>query len=178
MVRCFIGAMIPRELKGSIELVNEELKKLPIKCKFVERKNLHICLSFLGEIEENKLKNISEELESICNGSPPFEVIIDGIKMIPSEKYIRVLALDVIDRTGSLKRLIKDLQKRIGGSAKPPHLTLCRVKNISNKQSTIQKIRSIKIEDLILTISKIQIIKSELKKSGPIYTTVFEAILK
>ena len=52
MVRCFIGVLIPEEIKESIELIKESLIKLPMQCKFVERENLHICFSFLGEVEE------------------------------------------------------------------------------------------------------------------------------
>ena len=178
MARCFIGVMIPEELKGNIESVKDELKKLAMRYKFVEKENLHICLSFLGEVEEGKIKSISKELESICKNYQNFEVVIDGIKMIPSESYIRVLALDVVDRSGSLDETRRDIQEKIGGNSKPPHLTICRVKNIESKSSTIQKIKSIKTEEFPFTVASIQIIKSELRKTGPIYTSIFEAQLK
>lgn len=176
MARCFIGVMIPEKLKENAESVREELKKLPLRCKFVESENLHICLSFLGEVEE--VKSISGELGSICKNYQKFEVAIGGIKMIPSESHVRVLVLDVIDKTGNLEGIRKEIEKRIGGSSKPPHLTLCRVKNIEDKTSTIQRIKSIKTEEVSFTVSAIQIIKSELRKTGPIYTPIFEARLK
>lgn len=178
MVRCFIGIIIPEELNKSIDSVKDEIGKLPIRCKFVERENLHVCLSFLGEIEEGNIKNISDKLESVCKNYHNFEVVIDGIKMIPSESYIRVLALDVIDRDGNLNKIAKDIQKSIGGDIKPPHVTLCRVKSIDDKGSTVQKVKSIKTEELPFSVSSVQIIKSELRKSGPTYTSIFEAKLK
>jgi len=178
MVRCFIGVMIPEELKGCIENIKDTLRKLPMNCKFVERENLHICFSFLGELEEVELENISKELELICNGFSRLKVVVDGIKMIPTEKYIRVLALDVIDKNNNLKKLMKEIEEKIGGSVKPSHLTLCRVKTISDKESTIEKIKSIKVGETVFTISTIQIIKSKLRKTGPIYTSIFEAILR
>ena len=176
MARCFIGVLLTEEVKKSIESVKNELKKLPIKCKFIERENLHICLSFLGEVSE--VKEISEQLEVICSNYNKFDVLVDGIKLIPSESYIRVLALDVIDKSGSLKQIIEGIQKRIGGKFHPPHVTLCRVKNIEDKTATVQKIKSVKTEDLTFNVSSIHIIKSELRKTGPVYTSIYDVRLK
>ena len=176
MARCFIGVMLPEGLKGSIATVKEELKRLPLKCKFVERENLHICLSFLGEVED--VKNVSEGLGLVCKDCQKFEVSIDGIKIIPNDSYIRVLALDVIDKTGNLEGIRKEVGKRIGGKSNPSHLTLCRVKTIDEKVKTVERIKSIKTDELSFTVSAVQIIKSELRKTGPIYTPISEVQLK
>jgi 2'-5' RNA ligase len=170
--------MVPEEVKETAEFVKSELKKLPLNCRFVEKANLHICLSFLGEVEENEIKKISKDIESICSSFSNFEVVVSGIKMIPNEKYIRVFALGIIDRDGTLIKIMNDIQKTTGGKVHPPHLTLCRVKTISDKEPTVQKIKSIKIKELKFTVSNIQIIKSELRKTGPIYTPIFEVALK
>ena len=58
MVRCFIGIIIPEDRKNYIERIKKELVSMPIKCKFVESDNLHICISFLGEVEEKRIETI------------------------------------------------------------------------------------------------------------------------
>jgi len=178
MVRCFIGILIPEELKEYVESIKRELPDLPMNCKFVERENLHICLSFLGETDNSKIKSISENLDSVCTEFSSFDVVIDGMKMIPNENYIRVLALDVIDRASNIEKITGEVLKRIGGDSHPPHLTLCRVKNIRDKQSAVQKIKSIKTENIPLLVSSIQLIKSELKKTGPVYSSIYDAKLR
>lgn len=177
MVRCFIGILLPEHLVERVEAIKKELKELPMRCKFVERENLHICLSFLGEIGEKKIKEISEKIDQVCSSFSNFKIIIDGIRAIPSESYIRVLALDIIDKSNNLERLSKDVQKVIGGDAKPSHLTLCRVKNVDNKAIVVQRIKNMKINEIDVVISSVQLIKSELKRTGPIYTSIHEARL-
>ena len=178
MVRCFIGIMIPEELKNYLENVKKELSLVPIACKFVENENFHICLSFLGEVDDNKIKSIAESLDSVCAKFSSFKVTIGGVKIIPNEKYLRVLALEVVDDTTTIEKIMADIKKNIGGDSHPPHLTLCRVKNIRDKQSTIEKIKSLETESISFLVSSIQLIKSELKKTGPVYSSAHNSRLQ
>jgi len=102
---------------------------------------------------------------------------VNGIKTIPSERYVRVLVLDILDKTKNLERLIEVVKQKIGGDAKPPHLTLCRVKNIDDKENTVKKIKGLPTKKITLPISSLQIIKSELRRTGPIYTIIHQANL-
>lgn len=175
MTRCFVGLLVPSWLREKIKVIKKELGRLSLKCKFVEDENLHICLSFLGELDEEYIKNVSNKIDKISKKIESFEVKINGIKMIPNEKYIRVLALDILDKTGSLKNLNETVQKEIGGNSKPPHLTVCRVKTIENKGEVVEKIKEMNKNIGILEIDRLQLIKSELRKTGPIYTIIHEA---
>jgi len=176
MVRCFVGMLIQEGVRDRVEKIKEDLRKLPMKCKFVERNNLHLCFCFLGEVKEEKVESISETLDVISKDFSAFEVEVNDIKTIPSERYARVLALDVLDKRKNLEKLIKIVKERVGGDAKPPHLTLCRVKNIEDKEKTIEKIKEVKV-NFGLQISSIQLIKSELRRTGPIYTIIHQANL-
>jgi 2'-5' RNA ligase len=175
MVRCFVGLFIPTEIKEKIIKIQNQIQKLPITLKLVEAENLHICLSFLGEVKEEKIKNICEKLDSICKRYNKFEVEISGIKLIPSENYVRVLALDV--KNNMLESIRKDVEKEIGGDSKPLHLTLCRIKKIEDKKETIKKIKKIESEVGKFEVEKISLIKSILQKSGPIYTSLYDSFL-
>ncbi|MEM5882777.1 MAG: RNA 2',3'-cyclic phosphodiesterase [Candidatus Aenigmatarchaeota archaeon] len=176
MVRCFVGILLPEEIKESIMKTIEKIKNLPLRCKFVERDNLHICLSFLGEIKESEIKNVSKDLERITLGFKPFDVLIKGIKLIPSKKFLRVVALDVVDETGRIESLRKEIVRIIGGDSKPPHITLCRVKNVEKKEFTLQNLKKLgSLEIGRFKIEKIQLIKSELRREGPIYSVVYES---
>lgn len=176
MVRCFIGYLLPEDKKEYIEEIKEEIKNLPMKCKFVERENLHISFSFLGEVEEKEIEKVAKELESICKKFLSFDVAIERIKLIPNEKYIRVLALDITPDP-KLEKIIKEIKERIGGDVKPPHLTLCRVKSIEDKTYLKQEIKNMKIKKIFLKIDKIQLIKSKLDRNGPKYSVIFESTL-
>jgi 2'-5' RNA ligase len=163
---------VPDDVKLQIAEIQNKLKLLPIICKMVEPENLHICLSFLGEVDDKSIEKISEELETICKSCSKFRVKIGEIKFIPSEKYVRVIVLEASDESGSLKLISSDIRKSIGGDAKPPHITICRVKDISDKAETAQKIKNLDMYVDGFDVGGIDIIKSELSRNGPTYTSI------
>lgn len=172
MVRCFIGVMVPEYLKDDIVKIQQSIKSLPIDCKIVERGNLHICLSFLGEVDDERLGGLNENLDKLCSKHSHMDVQISGIKFIPNEKYVRVIVMDCFSQ--ELRSMGENIQKEIGGDAKPPHITLCRVKNIGDKHQTIKKIKELESDVGRFRISSIQIIKSQLQESGPVYSVLHE----
>jgi 2'-5' RNA ligase len=178
MVRCFVGILIPEELKNSVVSLQKRLETLPMGCKFVERENLHLSVSFLGEVEEAKLEEITKKLDAVCARFKKFTAVVSDLKVIPSESYIRVLALSVYDDADSLVEIGNAIRKEVGGDVKPPHLTLCRVKSIENKKNIIVELENYKNFEIgKFTVSKINLIKSDLERSGPVYTTIHESFL-
>jgi len=178
MIRCFIGISIPNEISSKIIKLQNELKNLDMKCKFVEEQNLHISLSFLGEIDEKYVKEVPVLLDDVCSKFKKFEICIGRIKPIPNEKYIRVLALEVLDKENMLKNIGNEIVKKIGGDAKPPHLTICRVKKVENKERFVSDLQKHKEMNFgCFFVEKIQLIKSILKESGPIYEDIHKSLL-
>jgi 2'-5' RNA ligase len=169
--------MIPEDVKENIEPIKNELAQLPMNCKFVEKENLHICLSFLGEVDESRINDISTKLDEISKDFHEFEIDVYGIKTIPNERYIRVLAFDVTSENNSLNILQERLVKNIGGNAKPPHLTICRVRNVKDKKKVLKSLEIYKSKYISkFNVSSIQLIESRLRKTGPIYSVLHESV--
>ena len=171
MVRCFIAILVPERVKDEMVSLQKKIANLPLKCKFVERENLHISLSFLGELEEVKIKDVNEKLRTICQKIPKFKIITDNVKMIPNEHFIRVLAVD-IHKNEILEKLQSEIKKQIGGATSPPHLTLCRVKKIMDRTSVINQLKGYLIKENIFDVEFIYLMKSVLKRTGPIYSVI------
>lgn len=176
MVRAFIGVVVPEGIKRHVRGIQEQLESLPIKAKFVEPENLHISLSFLGEITDEKVEAIKLTLDGISKSYEKFELILSDILLIPNEKFVRVIALDV--RSDILESLRKEIVKRVGGESYPAHLTLARVNNIVGKQKFVEGVDSIVCGELPLTIDSICLIKSVLQKPGPAYIILNKSYLK
>jgi len=170
-MRCFVGVFVPEAAKSGLLALQEQLRKLPVDCKYVESENLHVCLSFLGEIDEAAVTKAEAVLEAVCGGSK-FGLSAGCIKLIPSESYVRVIVLDVHDASGSLGRIAEGVKRRVGGDAKPPHITLCRVRDIRDKPATVEKIKKIAFEKIEFDVDEISLIKSELGAGGPKYSVV------
>jgi len=173
MARLFACVWIPEELKRSIIKFQEKLSSLPMDAKFVEKENLHLTITFLGEVDDiSKVKNSLVNIK----GFGQFNATLSGLKIIPSESYIRIIGIDV---KGKFPLLIKTVGGLIGGDYhENTKLTLCRVKSISDKAQVINFLKANKdayFGDFI--VKKVSLVKSELTPKGPIYTTLFEVDL-
>jgi len=177
-MRAFVGFLVPEKIKNDVVNLQSALEKLPMTCKMVESDNIHVCLSFLGDVEESEVKEIQSSLSKICNIRPRFEVGIGNIRLIPNEKYIRVIVLEVLDTSGALKSISSEIKEKIGGRMSPAHITLCRVRSVSNKKEVVSSVKDIQIKDnLKFDVNSIELIKSVINRTGPVYTIVHEAKL-
>ncbi len=164
MVRCFI-AVYPIEIE-SVYKIQEELKPL-IEGKEVERENMHVTLSFLGEISEMEIASIKEKLKELSKQYQKREATLTKIKLIPNERFVRVVAIDV----AGLEDLSKDIKEKINGDVKPPHLTLARVKKVKDKKALIEFSRKFFLNQKIV-VNDIKLMKSTLTRNGPIYEVI------
>ncbi|MBI2542917.1 MAG: RNA 2',3'-cyclic phosphodiesterase [Candidatus Aenigmarchaeota archaeon] len=175
MVRCFIGLDPPKSIKTNVISYQSKLRELPIMCKMVEPENLHISLSFLGDVHDEDIEVMSGKMDEIVEGYSRFTANMSVIELIPNKDFIRVISLGV--ESSELEKLRQDIVKMIGGESHPAHLTLCRVKEIDNKNETIQKILDLKTKNEEFEVESIVLFKSVLQKGGPVYTKLHESFL-
>ena len=65
-MRIFIAIELPEDIKSKIFHASETLtNKNFFRGKFVEKKDLHLTLKFLGEIDEEKIEKIISRLKKI-----------------------------------------------------------------------------------------------------------------
>jgi 2'-5' RNA ligase len=177
-MRLFIGFFVPKNIRNYVASIQSAIRKLPMTCKLVEPQNVHVSLSFLGEVKDSGIENLQQALSEICRTQKKLPIRIGGVKLIPNTNFIRVVVLDVLDPSGALKAVCSGIKEKIGGSMKPPHLTLCRVKNISGKEEIVDGVKNIELSEKIgFVVESISLIKSELGPSGPKYKIIHEAKL-
>jgi 2'-5' RNA ligase len=176
MVRCFVGFMLPEDVRLAAAGVQRRLSGFEIECKAVETENMHICLSFLGEVEDSKIEELKAAMDSIAKEHRQFYTKIGGVKFIPTENYIRVIALETADESGELEKLRNDVVNGMGGDSKPPHLTLCRVRHVEDKKKLVDGFAGFSIGSTFL-VDGIELIKSELSRNGPVYTVLHRSRL-
>jgi 2'-5' RNA ligase len=169
MPRIFVAVDLPFQLKKSLVKVQERLRKLPLKAKWVEEPNLHITLIFLGEKNMDEIRRIKKILRKFCQKFESEIVRIEKIKLIPNENWIRVIAFEVF--ANELKRLQKELVERIDGDAKDLHLTLGRVKNVFDKNEVIRQTKLINFK-AEFKVEEITLFESKLSPKGPNYIVI------
>lgn len=171
MVRLFIGIFVPEDVKKPILDLQDSLTKMPMGVKPVERENLHISLTFLGETPEENVGLISKRLDDICKKYRKFTVKVGGVLLIPNESYIRVIALDAHSGGDVLENLRKDVVKSVGGDSYPAHLTIARVREVSNKNFVRENLKGVNLEKYF-EVDSVYLIKSVVTRKGPVYESV------
>ncbi|XRO77528.1 RNA 2',3'-cyclic phosphodiesterase [Methanocaldococcus sp. 10A] len=172
-MRLFLAIDIPENLKNKIKEFQEHFKMKGIK--LVEKENLHITVKFLGEVDEEKLKEILDLDLSI----EPIKIKLKHIGTFPNSNYIKVIWIKVENE--NLIEIFKNIDKKLSnlGFKKEkeyvPHLTIGRVKFIDNKKKLKDRIEKYKDIDFGEFEAKhIKLYKSTLTPNGPIYEVLKE----
>ena len=180
-LRCFIAIEIPEAIRGAIVSSIDSLKKAGADVKWVSPENIHITLQFLGETEEARIPLIKETLDKILLTYSPFYIKIAGVGCFPDSRRPRVIwvgaeeAQPVINLHGDIARGMADLGYREEERNFTPHLTIGRVKsnrNVRGLTGKIVEIREVRFSGF--EVRNITLMKSELRPSGPIYSSLAE----
>src|SRR3989344_5642583 len=167
-MRCFFAVSLNDELKNYLyDLMNQlkkELKKYNLKIRFIPKKNLHITLLFLGEIDETKLEKIKEEVRKIKFNS--FKFRLNTVGFFPNEDSVRVIWVGVKPEKDAIT-LQKKIDESILGISKydarfKVHITLARVSPSKQSNKLIPSLNKIEIKKLEQKIDSFELYKSEL----------------
>ncbi|MFB0526159.1 MAG: RNA 2',3'-cyclic phosphodiesterase, partial [bacterium] len=88
-MRTFIAVGISSEVREKIAQIQAELRKGEPDVKWVEPKNVHITLKFLGEVSEEKLSGVIEKTRLAASGISHFRVHLSGLGSFPHLKSPR-----------------------------------------------------------------------------------------
>ncbi len=159
-----------------------EMEKTGASLKLVEPENIHITLKFLGEIGEDMVPEIEGVMREAAEGVEPFTVTFEGMGAFPGMNYVRVVWVGVKDG-GEMAKISERINKSLAphGFKKEsfkPHITLARVKSARGKENLVSLIeRNAGRNFGEMGVESIRLKKSELRKEGPVYTTVKEVRL-
>lgn len=183
-LRCFISIEIPETIKKDIGELVEILRKRDFDIRWVENKNIHLTLKFLGKTPEKLLSSIHESLQNVAISYDPIYIRICKTGAFPNRKYPRVIWVGIED-SDTLKKLQRDIEDSITllGFQKEertfhPHLTIARVKSQKGIEALMSELDNYKEKDFgIFEAKSIKLMRSELKPTGAQYHCIFEISL-
>jgi 2'-5' RNA ligase len=141
MIRSFIAIDISQEIQINIHNLIAKLKK-ETQCPigWVNARNVHITLKFLGDIYQEDVQGIRRAINDISKTKKAFQILIGGLGVFPNLKRPRVIWIGCqFDDSGmDLQRSIEMALQNEGYETEKrkfhPHLTIGRVRNnASNK---------------------------------------------
>lgn len=185
-VRTFIAIKLTPEIISNISGVQEELKKSVIEVKWVKPENIHLTLKFLGHITPEELEKVKLATRETLKPFAPFEVSVSGLGAFPKIEYPRVIWVGIDKGKKELTKIASRIEENLAkiGFAKEkrgfsPHLTLGRIKSLKGRERLIETFTKLKAANLgNMRVTKIFIMKSELRPLGPVYTSLEEIDLK
>ncbi len=188
-IRSFIAIELPGEVKSSLAGIQSRLKSgSRAPAKWVDPAIMHLTLKFLGYVKGDDVGSIIKALEEACRGVSPFHLEMSGLGVFPNPRSVRVVWAGL---TGDIEKLGL-LQKRIDAALAPlgfkaeerpftPHLTLARVREDARpeeRQKLGELVDGTVAPDLSFHVDAVHLMKSQLMRTGPVYTRLASVVLK
>ncbi len=185
-IRSFVAINLSGEAKELIYSIEKQLKNLlhHSKIGWVKKENFHITLRFLGNIKEEDIEVLGDELKDLANSYQKFSLNICNFGVFPGLKKPRIIWVGG-EYIHSLRKFYADFNKRFERIGFPedkpflPHITLGRIKYMS--KGDIERLKNF-LNDAKISykerINKIDLVKSDLTPKGPVYTVIKSFYLK
>jgi len=190
-IRAFIAIELPDSLKDGLTKLQERLQEQapPRAVRWVRPEGIHLTLKFLGPTPVDQIESLTEALISACAPFSPFTCTIGGLGCFPNPRRPRVIWVGVEEPTGVLQqmqRAIEDACADLGFKRERrgfhPHLTLGRLRDrtpSADLHTIGGLIQKMEIAPLgTLAVRGVSLIRSELRPTGAVYTTLREIDLE
>ena len=176
-LRAFIAVELPGPVKDALgEVIRELAGRVPRGAvRWVRPEQMHLTLRFLGDTAIDQLPAIHSVMDDIVRGNPPFALRLATVGCFPNPRRPRVIWIGLAGDDARLHTLKAALDERLAPLGWPPegkpfraHLTLGRVKD----EREVQGVEwAADVPSLDMPVTAIHLIESQLRPSGPIYTT-------
>jgi len=182
-MRTFIAIPFNQELIQKMTETRKELKSgIKRGVTWADPSKTHLTLKFLGEIEVNQVVEINKVLAAVCRESSSFEIFCNGIGCFPNFQQPRVIWIGIKQepKLYALQSLIENACYSAGLPKEDknfsPHFTLGRIREnlASSDLEYIQGVANKEQEraPVGLTVEQIILYKSQLFKTGPVYSQI------
>ncbi len=185
-IRTFIAIKIPDDIQRKLSGIQDKLKQSGAHVSWVKPDNIHLTLKFLGNMEEQRIPDITACIEKSAASVKPFQLQVGYAGAFPNVRFPRVIWVGVTDdETNSLKTLQSGLSSCLGtlgfqeeNERFQPHLTLGRVRSQKSRSSLLRAIESmVNIWVGQISVDIVYLVRSELRPTGAKYTDLARVIL-
>jgi 2'-5' RNA ligase len=178
MKRIFIGSFIDSKgLKKHYTEIKKDFSGV-LTGSWVKPENFHITYKFLGNVEDNKIEDIKNNLSECINKEIETQIVVKGLGVFPNLDQPKVLYFKVEENPvlAGINKYVENQMANLGFKREIkrflPHITIVRIKEVK-QQSFLEKIK--KYEDKVFFKQKIitvDIIESMLNPKGAVYKKV------
>ena len=170
---------LPGDIKKELFAYSEKWAELP--AKWTEKDNLHITLEFLGSLTDEEVGEVCVAVKGVAERHKSFSLNINQILYGPPKKMPPRMVWAEGDKSKELTKLRDDLENALTEKVRfvpenrtfAPHITLARISSWEFRAIEPEEVPEINESiDLMFTVESIEVMESELKKGGPVYTVL------
>ncbi len=183
-IRSFVALPSSQALRSALQKVQSELKEEQADVKWDSPDKFHITLKFLGGVSPQALSALSDSLMQAITAFPVFTLTYNLVSAFPDLVHPRVLWVGAqgSEALASLQNEVERTCEQFGFSREDrrfhPHITLGRVKGSRNLPRLTARAKSITFEPITTDCSEVLLMKSDLRATGSVYTTLKSFPLK
>jgi 2'-5' RNA ligase len=181
--RGFVAVMLPDPILDAADAIIQQMRGAGGEVRWTAKANLHLTLKFLGNVRQDLVPALREQLAEAAATTAPFEIALGGLGAFPRWERPQVIWAGVSSGFDALAALATRVEKgcaRVGfeeeGRPYRAHLTLGRLKE-ARGNAAARALRS-RAEALgsasigAITVEAIHLVQSTLTPRGSIYTVL------
>ena len=177
--RVFIGIPIGDKIKSILPSLKTSIHSSRDIIRWIPPENIHLTLSFLGNISDQDIPNIIQSLKN-CNTFKYFKIKIESTGVFPSVNFPKILWTGIsngVDELTSLQTYIeKSVRKYKEINRKEkfiPHITIARIRRSRRKIDVLPFLNTV-YSPIELDINSICLYESILLPVGAKYMVLTE----
>lgn len=184
-VRSFIAIELAKPIVEALGRYQRKLRtRVELPVKWVNPEGIHLTLKFLGDVEVARVEAIREALGRAATGVRPFSITLGHPGAFPNVARPRVFWVGLEGDLPALTGLQRRVEEELGPMGFPledrafqAHLTLGRVKEGGPRRAPFDA-RSLEAlawtSPVAQAVDRINLMKSELRPQGALYTRLAE----
>jgi 2'-5' RNA ligase len=178
-LRLFLAIDLGDDCRRQVAGVVDSIRASTGGVRWVRGEKLHVTLSFLGEVDESRIPEITEVATQVTRRHAPFSAAVRGAGVFPDWRRVRVVWFGLHD-AGSLGPLAQDMRAVRESLALPPdrpfraHLTIGRSTgplSAEQKQALSRALAPFK-ESYPFDATRVVLMRSALSPDGSEYAEI------
>lgn len=188
MPRIFIAIPIPNKIKQRIsqEILSDKTFS-NLRIRWVQPKNLHITLKFLGETPSERIPALIAAMQATAAQTDPFSIRLEKGGVFPNRQKPKVVWID-IEPPAPLLKIWQTLETNAAKNGFPrdtkplkAHLTLGRIadSHVETEKTRIGPLldAASTLQLPIFEVNQIQLIQSTLSPQGAEYSLLHQEVI-
>jgi 2'-5' RNA ligase len=179
--RVFCAIELPTSLREKLAQHIRRLRRAvpQVRASWSRPDNIHLTVKFLGEIHKSQVPKVSKAVELAAQNFSAFDIVAERTGVFPTTGPPHVVWIGATDLAGKLARLHNRVEDECAAADFPkdkrrfhPHLTLARLRKPEGTGVLAAAHIELGFEPVRLNVTKLSVIRSELKSEGSKYTVI------